>query len=527
MSNFNLGLSAITPPALPAVSQVVFGTFATSNDGSLSRLEATTANASNFVAFDAGSSGNTSTYSFTVFFANTSNPTTSYFYPAIFLQADKSEYQIVLSRGTGELRGALFIQKYVGGSIEASTILGSPVGVSGTTFTQNQKYQVSIGITGSASTSWTFAVSVQRLGDGMWLTSLGVWSGTPQVALTVSDSSALISGLGRIGLNVYSSAATDAYLYDFEFDNQNVYQFNRNGSSPVLAKGGTYGGWTADALAAPSVCWDGSRYVMTVSLWSVANTQWASAFFTSSDLITWSYVSGSLFAPTGSDYIVGNGGLSWFAGKYYFSFSHYASGAGTVTITLATSSNLTSWTTVADPLVSNGFDSSLSINPQNGRLELWYAYIVASVRTIHMIDSPDGTTWTDRGDFLTPIAGMSADFGEPSVFYVGTTRYLTVDSSYATGYRNTMLAYSISQDTTWVTTGMAISPDYNNAWEAGEVFDCTVIVTNTGDGNGNCPHAIYAGSDTNSSTDDTDSSLGLAALPSLKNNFYFRGWSVE
>ena len=62
-----------------------------------------------------------------------------------------------------------------------------------------------------------------------------------------------------------------------------AFTLGRSQTTPVLTKGGTYGGWTADAIAAPSVCYDGTRYVMTVSLWSVSLSKWASAFFTSPD----------------------------------------------------------------------------------------------------------------------------------------------------------------------------------------------------------------------------------------------------
>src|SRR4051812_34058398 len=100
--------------------------------------------------------------------------------------------------------------------------------------------------------------------------------------------------------------------------------FTRLQSTPVLAKGGTYGGIQADALAAPAVCWDGTRWVMTVSIWNVAGQKWHSIFLTASDLAgTWSYVASSLRTPGGTDYILGNGGLAWFGGKYWFAYNAY------------------------------------------------------------------------------------------------------------------------------------------------------------------------------------------------------------
>jgi hypothetical protein len=301
------------------------------------------------------------------------------------------------------------------------------------------------------------------------------------------------------------SASTGAALEIAAFSQQ---WFAPSSANPVLTKGGSYGGWTADALAAPSVCYDGTQYVMTVSLWSIANSQWASAFFTSPDLSTWTYVSGSLWAPSGGDYIVGNAGLAWFGGKYWFAYGHYPSSAGN--IGLAYSTDLISWTVVNSTLLTTGADANLCVNPTTGLLELWY--IITSSRDIHMTSSPDGTTWTDQGDFLSPTSECSSNFGEPSVFYLGTTRYLLHDCATNTGFRHIALRHSVNQDTTWVYDGIAFTIQ-SAAWEAGQVFDGCVILSDTKDGNGNIPRLLYAGSDTHSSTDNTDSSIGLAYMP--------------
>jgi hypothetical protein len=217
-------------------------------------------------------------------------------------------------------------------------------------------------------------------------------------------------------------------------------------------------------------------------------------------MVTWTYVTSSLRSPSGSNYILGNSGLQWFAGTYYFAYNAYPSGSSNFTLVLDTSSDLLTWTNVANPLVVSGADPSLDINPVNGKLELWY---MTNTRVVHMQDSPDGTTWTDEGDFL------SGTGGEPSVYYTGTTRYLTTDTC-TCGYRYTQLAHSINRDTAWVQDGPAIVPQPIYAWQSQMVFDATAIVTDTGDGRGNIPRLIYAGSDNNSSLNSTDSSIGLA-----------------
>lgn len=287
--------------------------------------------------------------------------------------------------------------------------------------------------------------------------------------------------------------------------------FTRYSTSPVLTKGSTYNSWTADALAAPSVCHDGTQYVMTVSFWSVANSKWASGFFTSSDMTSWSYVANSLWAPGGTDYILGNAGIEWFGGKYWFAYNHYPSGTGSgpdILVGLAHSTDLLTWTVVSSSHLTDAADLEFSINPYNRKLELWY--IKATDRSVHMEDSPDGTTWTDQGQFFASPSWANYNFGEPSVFYYGGARYMLCDcSTTANAYRYLAMIKSPNMDTTWEVMGTGL-PISANAWETGQVFDAAAIVANLNDGRGTIPRLLYAGSDTHSSTDNTNSSIGLA-----------------
>lgn len=500
-SDYALDLSSITPPALPAHFSTISGTFATENDGVNNRIKATTANAINtLLSFDE-SSATTDIFTFTGSFANTAAPTTSLLYPG-FSEQYGTQYKVVLSRGTGEARGALWVQR-------TNSPLGPTfVGVSGTTFTGGIKYNVTTAVTGGTTTK-TFAVSVQRTSDSNWLKSNGTWDAAQQTALTVSDSSPL-NAIGKVSLNIYSNVATDAYLYSLGFNNKQSFLFPQQNNTPVLAKGATYNGWKADALAAPAVIWDGTRYVMTVSFWSIANSKWASGFFTSPDLTTWTYVNNSLFSPSGSDYILGDSGLEWFGGKYWFVYNRNPK-AGPTSFGLATSVDLLNWTTVVDPLVTPGFGPALSINPVSGKLEVWYKN-----GGFLMQDSPDGITWTDRGVLLPggPL-GLNNAFNEPSVFYIGNTRYIIFDGSYSGGHRIVVMVHSVNQDTTWVLDGIILDSSPAYSWKSAQVFDASPLVADLGDGYGAIPRMLYAGSDNTSGTDNTNSSIGLANLPFL------------
>jgi hypothetical protein len=288
-------------------------------------------------------------------------------------------------------------------------------------------------------------------------------------------------------------------------------------SSAVLVKGGSYGGWTADAFAAPAFCWDGTRYVMTVSLWSIANAKWASAAFSSPDLKTWSYIASSLQSPTGSDYIWGNSGLAYYHGTYYIAYTHYPSVATSRGVVVATSSNLTTWTTAYTVTagVSEVYgDPSLNVNPNTGKLELWMSHSPSNQFALRTFD---GTTWTDLGDqvaFPSDYAGG----GEPSTWYSGTRRYVSYDAqtsgNHFNGFRITKVLYSDSPYTTYFAANFILnSPNTGAAWQSAQVFDASVLLADTEDGQGLVPRVLWAGGDVNSSTDNTDSSIGYSYAP--------------
>ncbi len=294
-------------------------------------------------------------------------------------------------------------------------------------------------------------------------------------------------------------------------------QFKRLQSTPVLAKGSTYDGWTADAIASPSACWDGSQYVMAVSMWSIANSQWSSAFFTSSDLVTWSYVSGSNRPPTGSNYILGNGAIVWWQSKYWYAYTAYPSGMGTYATVLDHSTDLLTWTNVSTSVTGGGGDPRLVVNPTSGNLELWS---INSSREVIFADSPDGSTWTSHGVYLTSPAwnNDTSYFGSSGVFYdADGTRYCMPDilsgSSYG-GPRMKALFASPGLNITWTTNGTCLGPNEFNAWESQQVFDNGTLVQSgpwdRSDGRGPQLWMLYAGGDNVSPTDNTDSSIGLA-----------------
>lgn len=293
-------------------------------------------------------------------------------------------------------------------------------------------------------------------------------------------------------------------------------QFTRQQSTPVLAKGATYDGWVADALAAPAVCWnpDDGVFAMTVSFWDDTAGEWASGFFTSTDLVTWGYVSGSLKTPTGSNYILGNAGLEYFEGEYWFAYNEYET-APNNRVKVSHSTDLVSWTDLG--AVSVGptaqADPSLRVNPTSGLLELWL--IDQSDRSAWMLDSPDGSAWTSRGQFLDGALPYDTNFGEPDVFYLpgDAGRYMLYDGAVESGRRHLFLAYSAGQDTSWETLGSVLGPSAVNSWENVNTFDAACAgVFDVGDGDR--IYLLYAGGDVVAATDDTSSSIGLAWVAS-------------
>ena len=291
-------------------------------------------------------------------------------------------------------------------------------------------------------------------------------------------------------------------------------------STPVLANhnqgGGTVGGLQVDAFAAPAACWDGSRWVMTVSIWNIANNKWYSAFYTSTNLTTWTYVAGSLQSPAGSDYIIGNSGLVWFNSAYYWTYNHYPLNSLTPAATLASSTNLTTWTIVRDPVNSNYLaDPALVVNPNTGNLELWGTAATSSgPRGIVFATSPDGSTWSPYSlvlsspGFLTPTGPT---FGEPQPFFVGSNCYCTCDGTgVGRTYRTTQLF--MGPDLVFAFQDVN-KPVAASAWETIQVFDCACLgLFDRGDGLGPQYWFLYAGGNNNSPTDNTDSCIGLAYL---------------
>ncbi len=277
-------------------------------------------------------------------------------------------------------------------------------------------------------------------------------------------------------------------------------------TTPVIAKGGTYNGVVADALAAPSVCWDGTRFVLTCSMWNTATSKWSSIFFTSTDLATWSYVSGSIRTP--ATYLLGNGGIAWFGGQYWFVYENDDTFAH-----VDTSTDLLSWTNQFNPLGGSKPDPAPVVNPTSGKLEIWYRSIA---RDVYYLDSPDGTTWTDRGAVFTGGSWTAGTLGEAHAYYPGDGyRYLLFDVSPDGGgrLRGQVRASATGVPASWDHQyGTVLGPDPFNAWEAAQVFDGSAIAADRGDGRGLKSWIVYAGGTNTSGTDATDSGIGIAYM---------------
>lgn len=511
------------------------GTYAVTSDGTHKRLRNTTLNAIESIVFPGGSQVAAFTFTCRVKFDNTVNPTASYAFPGFRHQAaagatQGNEYQVVLSRGTSEARGALWLQRYIGANTDLPDASPVYVGTSGTTFAQNETYDVTVTVSGTVTVP--MAVQVQRVSDSKYLKSDGTWQTAQQNAISITDvsASALVRP-GNVSINMYASTL-DSYLYGLTITDGFALTFVRQSSSPVLTKGGTYDGWTADALAAPAVIVDtiaGNRYLMTVSAWSITNAKWATLFFTATDLRgTWTYITGSILVPgslgtSGTDYIFGNGGLAIYGGKYFIAVNHYASAAATFPVGAFYSTDTTlaaaSWSTVSTSLIADALDPQLLINPNNGRMELLVAK--SNHTEIDYWDTSSGPTsasWTNQGtlfsgpDYTQVFTGSG--FGEGDCFFVSGVRYLTYDfpPNVSQSARIVGMAHDSSGSLLWSGDGVALYRSRVNSWESAQVFDLCTIQTNTADGYGNVVHALYAGGDTNVLTDNTNSSIGLAVI---------------
>jgi hypothetical protein len=251
---------------------------------------------------------------------------------------------------------------------------------------------------------------------------------------------------------------------------------------------------------------------MTVSLWSIADNVWASAFFASTDLKVWTYINNSLIRPPESEArtILGNGGLAWFDNKYWFNYQNNGDQVG-----LSWSTDLLTWNLVSGSIVAAGYDPAINVNMAGNGLEMWYVHPVS--RAIYLMTSSNGLAWSSATLYLAKNSYYSADFGAPSVFYMNGIRYMVVDSSVISGNRNIHLYHSVGSNTTWVYDGFFITTNFAKAWENKQSSDCAVIVADLNDGWGNVPRVLYVGSDNLSAIDDTHSSI---ALTHLKLNMY-------
>lgn len=477
----------LTVPGIPDGSAIVNGGWVSSLDGSsVPRLISSTSGVSTLQLPVVGNGP--ANYNCIFSFASASLAS-NYLY--ITIGQNSTQRKLAISCSPSETRGCIWFQDNT-----QNVLLGDFVGASNT-LSAGVKYSVTIKSSGISPT--TLTAELQRLSDNMWLDSTGTWQSTHQIAVTAPDS--YYTTLFSTCYFISDCTAPNYSIYSLTCDYPQVV---RPSNLPVLAKGATYNGWQADALAAPQVTWNGSQYVMSVSVWQDSTSQWASAFFTSSDLKSWTYVPNSLIVPT-TLYIYGNAGFMWWQSKYWF--------VGIGAPGMMTSTDLLTWTMVTgtEHLVSDGFDHSLSINPGTNKLEIWFAQATGSIR---MWDTSNGTSYTDQGTVYSNGGINGGGNAEPAVFYIGSVRYMALDV-FTFGTRATMLSYSTNQDTTWVVTPLMLSAVPANSWEKQQNFDCQPFVTDIGDGHGAIAWYIFAGSDNTSGTDATNSSIGLAAQISL------------
>lgn len=293
--------------------------------------------------------------------------------------------------------------------------------------------------------------------------------------------------------------------------------------SPVLLKGSSYLGLQADAFATPRACWDGSQWVGSFSLWNTANFQWSTLFSTSPDLVTWTPV--SLRNPSGSNYILGNGGIGCPTGltyRYYFSYETYPNGATSVSILVDGSNNLTSWTNITTLSASTyATDSKIVINPNTTNMEIWYINYNGGVTadTVEYQSSSNGSAWTAQGIQYTIPNYFGFSPGEPAPAYspIGGGNFLLTDETSSTvnsGARFTqILGSATAAANTWNQLGIAQQAATVTipGTIAEECFDSFIVWANTTHtGPGNIPYMLTACGDNLSGINDTDSDIILS-----------------
>jgi hypothetical protein len=308
-----------------------------------------------------------------------------------------------------------------------------------------------------------------------------------------------------------------------------IYQFTRDSNTPVLLNhnqgGANVAGLQPDAWAAPSACWNGSQWVGTFSLWNIAAQLWYSLFFTSPDLRTWTYIANSLQSPSGSDYIIGNSGIAYFNGKYFWCYQHYPNGTSLTLTALAYSTDLTSggtptWTIVGDPIINNTVsanDPTLMINPSTGNLELWSVTPASlSGRTLQMAVSSDGltwpSTWTTVSDFFTEVSSPPYGLGASAPWYSNSVGFVSHDQ--ILGGIGTPRSIGMLAGTGLLTYSSTpiLQSDASLAWQDVQVFDSFQLgpVDPSSGPGGSTLWMLYAGGTNDSAADDTDSCIGLA-----------------
>lgn len=288
--------------------------------------------------------------------------------------------------------------------------------------------------------------------------------------------------------------------------------FRRLQDAPVLAKGGTYQGRLVDGFAAPAVIDDTTQLVKSVSGWTDSLANWAEFLFTSArtDGVVWAYVADSMIEPA-SGSLYGNPGFAWFLGAYWRAVTN--SGESGSPIILYRNTGLTAAGWVEQYRFTGGSDAALSVNPNNGKLELWYVTGTSPTRKLAMRDSADGLSFTTHADLISAAGWNYIDIGEPHCqFTRAGLRIVWADASTFSGARIIQRYDETAVDSLVFTPRGGV---FGAAGHLGDIqmFDATTLLLDRQDGRGSCYWMWAAAGPTFAPTNDTDSSIVLAYLP--------------
>jgi hypothetical protein len=528
-STYTMNLASTMAPALPPEIIAMTSNFLCGNTGNpkyTAYLYNSSTNSTNPMALLPGTNASSVAITFSMAFVSTTQPSNSAMNVACGVQtvngsASLNGYNVGIARGSSQTY-SVYLQKISALGSTFTTI--TSLGTSNTTLTTGDVYTCYF--TASGTTTVSLGVSINRASDGKWLTSSATWSALQQVALTATDSSSPYALQGGTAVVFYQSAS-DAVLYTYQV--ANALPFWTQCPANPLIKPVPWDGFSANEVNGMMVIDDGTQFV-GVSTIGNATPQEAVTFFTcpySGKGLTWTQVTGSTIAPTGTNYGYECCGLCLYSDGYVYMSLEYAASAftnTTISIWRTTPGNYlsSSWTVVCNNLVANSDNSGdpyLSINA-SGAMVLTYHRLNSRIVQRSSMTPSSAASWSGETTLVTKPSTIYA-IGNPSQFITGhnttlvppgSTCLTTVYLPYVGSNGWVMMLFDPTGGSNYQTWGPIIGPISANHWESVSTYCSELAVLNLRDGNGAIPQGYFFGSPNNSGADNTMGEVGLTSL---------------